>query len=193
MSTPTARKTAARKTAAAQPEPPAAAVAADAHWSATRERLRSRIRPTATLTICDDQQAKKAREAADFQMRHAKARREDGQDDAESALTAAQAELAAAQAAFDEAAIVLHFQALERPLFEALKRKYPATEEQAEDGSAFNIEAMAPELIAASSLDGITEDDARHYLDTWAEGEAAALFNAAWGVQGETRMDVGKG
>ncbi|MET7713659.1 hypothetical protein [Streptomyces sp. NPDC005407] len=185
--------TTARKTAAAKPEPPAEAVAADAHWSATRERLRNRIRPTAKLTICDDEQVKKAWQDADYQVRRARARLDDGQDDTQADLTEAEAKLAEAQAAFDEAAIVLRFQALERPLFEALKRKYPATEEQAEDGNAFNIEALAPELIAASCLDGITEDDARYYLDTWSEGEAASLFNTAWGVQGETRMDVGKG
>lgn len=190
MSSTTDKKTAARK-----PEPPQAAVAQDAHWSATRERLRNRVRPTATLTICDDHQAKKARAEAEVKLRYAQANRDEDPTatGVAAAVAAAQAAMDTAQAAFDEAAIVLRFQALPRPEFEALKRAHPATEEQAEEGNTLNIETFAPELIAASSLDGITEEEAREYLDTWSEGEAAALFQTAFSLQGETRLDVGKG
>jgi hypothetical protein len=70
---------------------------------------------------------------------------------------------------------------------------HPPTEEQAEDNMVVNVETIGPDLIAASSMDGITAQDAAEYLETWSEGEAAALFNTAWGVQGEARMDLGKG
>lgn len=176
-------------------EPPAEAVAKDAHWTATRERLRNRKRPTATMTICDDHTVKQALDEARRLQRRAALQLEAEPDNEilRTALAGADERLAAAQTAFDEAAIVLRFQALERPAFEDLKKKYPPTEEQAEDGLIINPESLGPPLIAASSLDGITEDDARDYLDTWNESEAAQLFQTAWDVQGIVRFDVGKG
>jgi hypothetical protein len=175
-----------------KPEPPAQAVARDPHW--LRERLKARTRPAAKLTICDDPTVKQALARAEFTARAAQSTVDDTDTPAtRAALTAAQQALEAAQAAFDDVAIVLRFQALERPVWEALKKKHQPTEDQAEEGYQFNVDTLAPELIAAASLDGITEDDAREYLDTWGNGEANALFNAAFNVQGETRMDVGKG
>lgn len=177
------------------PTPPAAAVAADAHWAATQERLASRTRPTAALTICDDLDVRVALDTAKSILRRTKAAAEDRQDDTTGPIAVARAEqdLADAQAAFDEVAIVLRFRALPRKDFEALKKAHPATEEQAEDGHDINVESLGPELISASSVDGMTVDAAREYLDTWSEAEAAELFNAAWGVQQTTRMDLGKG
>lgn len=175
--------------------PPAAAVAKDAHWAATRERLRNRNRHTASLTICDDLDIKAALESARYALRRIQSEAADRPDDQGVAKAVAEAELdvATAQAAFDEASIVLRFQALPRLEFEALKKAHPATEEQAEDGHDLNVETLGPDLIAAASADGMTVDDAREYLDTWSEAEAAALFNAAWNVQETTRMDLGKG
>lgn len=177
------------------PAPPAEAVAKDAHWAATRERLRNRNRPTVALTICDDLDLRVALETAKHTLRRLKAAAEDRQDHTTGpeAVARAERDLAQAQAAFDEAAIVLRFRALPRPEFEALKKDHPPTEEQAEEDFAVNIESIGPELISKSSLDGITETDAREYLDTWGEAEAADLFNAAWGVQQAVRMDLGKG
>jgi len=177
------------------PEPPPAAVAADAHWAATRERLRNRQRPIAPLTICDDVQIKKALEEAKWIVRRLTSQLETEPDntDLEKDLETAQKDLDKAQAAFDEVAIVLRFQALRRPDFEDLKKEHPPTEEQAEDSLVVNVETLGPALIAASSLDGITADDAKYYLAEWSEGEASALFNTAWNVQSGTRMDVGKG
>lgn len=177
------------------PTPPPAAVAADAHWTATRDKLRRRHRPTATMTICDDHTVKQNLDDARRAQRRAALQLEADPDNQvlQAALTGADERLAAAQTAFDEAAIVLRFQALERPAFEDLKKAHPPTEEQAEDGLITNPEAIGPPLIAAASLDGITEDDARYYLDTWAESEAAQLFQTAWDVQGIVRFDVGKG
>jgi hypothetical protein len=177
------------------PEPPAAAVAADPHWTATRDRLRSRQRPTASLVICDDPDVRKALEEAKFVVRRVTASAEASPDDADvkKDLTAAQKTLDAAQAAFDDIAITLRFQAMRRPDFEDLKKNHPPTEEQAEDGLSVNVDSIGPALIAACSLDGITADDASYYLDEWAEGEAAAMFSTAWNVQSGVRMDVGKG
>jgi hypothetical protein len=175
--------------------PPAQAVAADPHWTATRERLAARTRPTARMTICDDHAVKETLSRAQFAARTAKAA-VDATDTPENqaAFETAQTGLEAAQAAFDEAAIVLKFQALERPMLERLKKEHQPTEEQAEEGFVFNVDTFAPALIAAASLDGMTEADARHYLDTWSEAEAISLWNTAYGVQGDaSRLDVGKG
>ncbi|MEU3656403.1 hypothetical protein AB0E67_27075 [Streptomyces sp. NPDC032161] len=175
--------------------PPAAAVAKDAHWTATREKLRNRNRPTIALTICDDLDIRVVLESAKHALRRIKAAAEDRPDDTTgpAAVAAAERDLADAQETYDAAAIVLRFQALPRLEFEALKKRHPATEEQAEDGHDLNVETLGPDLIAAASMDGMTVDDAREYLDTWSEAEAAALFNAAWNVQETARMDLGKG
>ena len=178
-----------------KPEPPVAAVAADPHWTATRERLMNRQRPTASLVICDDPDVKKAFEDAKFVVRSLTAQAEASPDDAdlEKDLAAAQKTLTSVQKAFDEIAIVLRFQALRRPDWEDLKREHPPTEEQAEDNLAVNVDTLGPQLIAASSVDGITVEDAKTFLNEWSEGEASALFNTAWNVQSGIRMDVGKG
>lgn len=176
-------------------EPPATAVAADAHWSATRERLRNRQRPAASLVICDDPDVKKTLEEAKWTVRRLTASLETSPDDADltADLNTATTDLARAQAAFDEIAIVLRFQALRRPDWEDLKKEHPPTEEQAEENLIVNVETLGPQLIAASSLDGITAEDAAYYLAEWSEGEASSLFNTAWSIQSGTRMDVGKG
>ncbi|MDX5526082.1 hypothetical protein PV677_36040 [Streptomyces sp. DE06-01C] len=183
----------ARKTAA--PTPPAAAVAADAHWAATRERLMARARPVLKLTICDDDEAKQALQLAREAEWQAKSKAERAPDDeaAQAALRDAAAALDDAQAAFDAVSIPLRFQALDRKTYKELLAAHRPTEEQAEDGYDFNLETLAPILIAASSLDGITEDDATTFLDTWSKAEAEALLNTAFGVQREDRMDLGKG
>lgn len=176
-------------------EPPADAVAKDAHWQQTLQRLRNRARPTVKLTICDDQQAKNTLAQALYAQRRIKdeASKDPGSPESKKALRVAEAEVRKAQAAVDAASIVLTFQALERTALDELKRKHPASEEQAEDGFEFDVESFGPALVAASSQDGITVDDATVFLATWSNAEASALFNAAWEVQGESRMDLGKG
>ncbi|MEU1099080.1 hypothetical protein, partial [Streptomyces sp. NPDC005877] len=177
------------------PEPPAAAVAQDPHWTATRERLRRRHRPIATLTICDDHEARTGLDRAKraLQMVQAQAEADPDDQDLKRDLATAQTAVDQAQRTYDEAAIVLRFQAVDRSVFDALKKAHPPTEEQATDGEIVNAESLGPDLIAACSLDGITAEEAREYLDTWANGEATALFMTCWNVQGETRMDLGKG
>lgn len=182
-------------TATSKPEPPQTAVDRDPHWATTRQRLAARQRPILTMTICDDQQVKDRLATAQYAERRARAVAEDApaDKDLKKLHTAAQKELDAAQAVFDATAIVLRFQGLRRPDFEALKKAHPPTEEQAEDGMAFNPESLAPELVAASSLDGITVEEAAEYLTEWSESEAAQLFDVAWQAQGESRADLGKG
>ncbi|MFD8516602.1 hypothetical protein ACFV27_37360 [Streptomyces antimycoticus] len=176
-------------------EPPADAVAKDAHWAAKLERLRNRTRPTLTLRICDDQAAKDALATAQYAERRIKETAEADPDSPESkkAVRTAAAEVKKAQAAVDEASIVLTFRALERTVLAELKKQHPATEEQAEDGYEFNPDTLGPALVAASSVDGLTEDDARLFLETWSDAEAEALLAAAFNVQAESRMDLGKG
>ncbi|WP_404974803.1 hypothetical protein [[Kitasatospora] papulosa] len=182
----------ARKTAAT---PPPAAVAADSHWAATRERLLARTRPVLTLTICDDDNAKSAVNAARFVEQQAKgaAERSPQDDAAQASYQAAAAALTDAQAALDAASIQLRFQALDRKTYKALLAAHPPTEEQSEEGYDFNLDTLGPVLIAASSLDGITEEDAAGYLDEWAPAEGEKLLNTAFGVQRTERMDLGKG
>ncbi|MFJ5294546.1 hypothetical protein [Streptomyces sp. NPDC088348] len=174
--------------------PPSAAVAQDAHWAATRERLQARNRPVSVLTICDDDAVKRRLAQARYSLEAVKLQATTDDTTTESAaVTTAEAELAAAKDAFDAAAIVLRFMALPRPAFEELKRAHPPTEEQAEEGMSFNPEALGPDLISAASMDGMTPQDAAGYLTTWADGEANQLFSAAWDVQSHTRLDLGKG
>ncbi|MFJ5886878.1 hypothetical protein [Streptomyces californicus] len=183
----------ARKTPA--PTPPAAAVAADAHWAATRERLMARARPVLKLTICDDDEAKQAVNNARHVEQQAKIEADRNPDDeaAQAAHRAAVTALDDAQAVLAAVSIPLRFQALDRKTYKALLAAHRPTEDQAEDGYEFNVDTLGPILIAASSLDGITEDDAQTYLDTWATSEAQALLNTAFAVQREERMDLGKG
>ena len=181
-------------TTTTQPQPPAAAVANDAHWQNTLERLRNRQRPTATLRICDDQTAKDALTEAQAEQRRVE-RRYDGEntDEAKKARRAADTAVTRAQAAVDDASIVLTFRALERTALDALKKAHPPTEEQAEDGFEINADTLGPALVAASNVDGMTEEQAREFLDTWSDAEAGALFSTAWNIQLESRLDLGKG
>ncbi|MFC7794659.1 hypothetical protein [Streptomyces cinereoruber] len=177
------------------PTPPAEAVAKDAHWAAKLNRLQNRKRPTATLTICDDDTLR--RQLTEATDRHTQAvrasERTPDNEVLKAALADAQTKLTAAQAAFDAEAIVLTFQALSRTEFEDLKKEHPPTEEGAEDGQIVNAETLGPELISRTSMDGITPDQAREFLDTWSEAEAVTLFNTAWDLHAEVRMDLGKG
>ncbi|MEU8682979.1 hypothetical protein [Streptomyces sp. NPDC048611] len=175
-------------------QPPANAVAQDAHWSATLERLRNRQRPTASLRICDDQTAKQALNDAQAEQRRIHRLYDaDTSAEAKKAIRNADTAVTKAQAGVDEASIILSFRALERTALDALKRAHPPTEEQAEDGFEINADTLGPALVAAANTDGMTEEQAREFLDTWSDAEAGALFSTAWNVQLESRLDLGKG
>ena len=186
--------TAAASKKAAQPVPPAAAVAKDAHWAAKRERLRNRTRPVLTLTICDDHDIKRALAAAAGVEARATAHADSHPGpEADQLLADAQAALEKAKADAEAASIVLTFQALERKTYRALRADHPPTEAQIEEGYDFNLDTLGPVLIAASSLDGITVEDATDFLEQWSDKEGETLLNTAFGVQHEDRMDLGKG
>ncbi|MFE6126725.1 hypothetical protein ACFQ6Q_00410 [Streptomyces sp. NPDC056437] len=184
----------ARTRSTQKPAPPADAVAKDAHWTSTRERLLNRGRPVLKLTICDDDELKRAVRAATGVLANAKAHAEEHPGkEADKLLADAQAAYDKAKAELDESSIVLSFQALERRAYRSMISDHRPTEAQVEEGYEFNLDAMAPVLIAASSLDGITVEDAKRFLEEWSDAEGQALLNTAFGVQREDRMDLGKG
>ncbi|MFD9004520.1 hypothetical protein ACFV0T_26765 [Streptomyces sp. NPDC059582] len=177
-----------------KPEPPAAAVAADAHWAAKMARLRDRTLAETTFVICDD---------ADVRSRYQRAKRAFDQvqdylkthpDDTDTIADAAKASQAfdEAKAAYDEVSIPLRFRALPRKAFEALIKEHAPSEAEADEGKQW-ADTYPAALIAAASVDGMTEQDARELLELWSLAEANALFNAAMGVQDNTRADLGKG
>ncbi|WP_172387352.1 hypothetical protein [Streptomyces sp. MNP-20] len=197
------------------PEPPTAAVARDAHWSAKMARLKARKLPERTLRVCDDDEAKK--HATDAALEVAKARTaaraesiEQGVAEADRepwivgqpAVVAAQLRLDAAEQALEDVTVVLTFRALPRPAWEQLLRDHPPTEAQADQGMEYNIETYPAALIAACHIErddtgaevaGMTEQDAQELLDAWPDSEAKALFTSALVVNQTLRADLGKG
>lgn len=177
-----------------QPAPPAAALAADAHWAAKMDRLRSRALAETVFVICDDQDVRvrhqRAQRALELAQDYAKAH----PDDAEAAadLTTAQGAYDEAKAAYDQVSISLRFRALPRTVLEGLYKQHQASEADADEGKQW-ASTFPAALIAAASVDGMSEDDARELLASWSLAEADAMFNAAFSVQNTTRADLGKG
>lgn len=178
----------------ATPTPPAAAVAADAHWAAKMERLRNRAMAETTFVICDDQEVRdrynRAQRAFDLAETYAKAHPKDREAAAD--LATATGERDEAKTAYDQVAIPVRFRALPRPALEAVYKAHPASEAETEEGKEWG-EGFPAALIAAASVDGMTEPEARELLEAWSLAEANAMFNAAYGVQNTTRADLGKG
>ncbi|MCY0938850.1 hypothetical protein [Streptomyces sp. H34-S4] len=186
------------------PVPPEPAVARDAHWASKLARLRARQLPEQVLQLCDDAATQKRLDQAKLNL--ARLRMADAETGGEQTeLEAAQAELVAAQAAFDEVSDRLVFRALPRPVLDGLIRQNPPTEDQAESGDAWNPESFPPALVAAAYIErdedgqvveGLTVEDAQGLLDSWPIAEANALFAAAWQAQQINRSTVtelGKG
>lgn len=171
-------------------------------WAEKKKRLAAFKKPTSVLRLCEDPAIRDRYHAARRDAESAAAylaRMKDQSDVDADALAmvekqhkAAQAELRAAQKAYDAATVTLTFQALERQELEALQRKHPAGEDEEADGQDTAFDGFAPALIAAASLDGMPEDDARDALNTWPTGDADALWEAAWSVQRTKRSDLGK-
>ncbi|WP_030756540.1 hypothetical protein [Streptomyces sp. NRRL F-5135] len=176
-------------------EPPAAAVAQDAHWAAKMQRLRDRRLAEAVFTVCDDldvkrryDRAARAKDTAETLLNTTT----DGDTDAQKEADAAREEWTAAKTAYDAAAIPIRLRALPRTAMEALYAEHKPTEEEQEEGRDWAPSFHAA-LISAASVDGMTVDEAQELLDTWSLAEANALFNAALSVQQTTRSDLGKG
>jgi len=202
-------------TTATTTEPPAAAVARDAHWSAKMARLKARKLPERSLRVCDDDDAKRATTNAAMELAKARtaARAESiGQGIVEAdreewtvgrpVVVAAQLRLDAAERALEDATIVLTFRALPRPAWEQLLRDHSPTEAQADQGMEYNVETYPAALIAACHIErdesggevaGMSEPEAQELLDAWPDSEAKALFTCALLVNQTLRADLGKG
>ncbi|MFH9246697.1 hypothetical protein ACH4LK_14855 [Streptomyces lydicus] len=202
-------------TAATTIEPPAAAVARDAHWSAKMARLKARKLPERSLRLCDDDEAKK--NATDAALELAKARTAARAESIEQGIAeadreewtvarpdvvAAQLRLDAAERTLEDATVVLTFRALPRPAWEQLLRDHPPTEAQADQGMEYNVETYPAALIAACHIErdqsgaevpGMSEQEAQELLDAWPDSEAKALFTSALLVNQTLRADLGKG
>ncbi|MFI9157492.1 hypothetical protein [Kitasatospora aureofaciens] len=196
-------------------EPPAQAVAKDAHWRAKMARLRARSLPERTVSICDDDAATAAVSDAQMQLARARAAARtaaagQGVDDTEvDAFTEAHPQvviarsvLSTAEQALADATVQLTFRALPRPAWEALLRQHAPTEEQADRGQEYNVLTFPAALIAAShverddtgaEVEGMTVEDAQALLDEWSDGDAKVLFTAALAINQTLRVDLGKG
>ncbi|MFI9228629.1 hypothetical protein [Streptomyces rimosus] len=178
--------------------PPTEAVARDAHWAHKLARLRARQLPEYTLQLCDDLAAKKRFDQAKLEAARLRmADVETGADPAE--VERAEVELREAKAAYEAASLSLTFRALPRPVLDGLIRRFPPTEQQAEDGDAWNPETFPAALVAAAhierdesgtAVEGLSEQDAQELLDSWPAGEANALFAAAWQAQQISRAST---
>ncbi|MER6548329.1 hypothetical protein [Streptomyces sp. NPDC001250] len=185
-------------------EPPAKAVARDAHWAAKLARLRARQLPEYTLVICDDQEAKRRLDKAVLEFARCQmADAENGREHSEETQRAEE-DVEDAQADFDAVSLELTFKALPRPILDGLIKRFPPTEAQAEDGDAWNPETFPAALIAAAHIerddegnivDGMSEQEAQDLLDSWPVAESNALFAAAWQAQQIVRtstVELGK-
>ncbi|MGW3827772.1 hypothetical protein ACWEAF_37270 [Streptomyces sp. NPDC005071] len=196
-------------------QPPAAAVAKDAHWSAKMARLRARKLPERTLSICDDQDAKTAVTEAALNLAKARAGalaecteqgiREEQRDawvESNPQVLAADTGLTRAQDALADATLKLTFRAVPRPVWEQLLRDHAPSESQADQGMEYNVDTFPAALISAchverdaggAEVEGMSAADAQELLDTWADAEAKALFTAALVINQTLRADLGKG
>ncbi|WP_326737044.1 hypothetical protein [Streptomyces sp. NBC_01022] len=196
-------------------EPPAVAVAKDAHWSAKMARLRARKLPERTLSICDDQDAKTTVTEAALALAKARAGalaecaeqgiREEQRDawvQSNPQVLAADAALVQAQDALVDATLTLTFRALPRPVWEQLLRDHAPSEVQADQGMEYNVDTFPAALISAchverdaggAETEGMSVADAQELLDSWADAEAKALFTSALVINQTLRADLGKG
>ncbi|MFD5451184.1 hypothetical protein [Streptomyces sp. NPDC127100] len=181
--------------AAVHTEPPAKAVAADAHWAQKMARLKARAAAEVPLYLWQDQALREkfeeARRLAQRARKHAEADPED--TELAKAADAAEKALEEIRAAHEADCEVLVFRALPGDTFTKLVQRHPPTEEQVESGSDWNEDTFPAALVAAASVDPMTEDDAAELLATWGVADRAALFQAALSAQNTRRSDWGKG
>lgn len=181
--------------AAVHNEPPASAIAADAHWSAKMARLRARRAAEVPLYLW---QTPEIRDRFEEALREAKNIRQLADADPSNAALAleakqAEAALEQARAAYKEDCEVLTFRALPGDTFTDLIKAHPPTEDQAETGADWNEDTFPAALISAASVDGMTEEDAAELLTTWGMADRVDLFQAALAAQNAKRSDWGKG
>ncbi|GHJ28579.1 hypothetical protein TPA0910_30120 [Streptomyces hygroscopicus subsp. sporocinereus] len=182
-----------RPAQAKRPSP--AASTAEGAWSAKMERLRRRVRPQNRLRICDDAELRQRYDEAEQTARRARFVAEANPGDELAARQAVDADAAREKAltALDAASEFLTFRALPRPVLEELIAQHPPTEQQAEEGAIFNADTFPAALVAAASVDGMSREEAEELLNGWSAPDANALWDAAWQVQQESRVELGKG
>ncbi|AJC58595.1 hypothetical protein [Streptomyces sp. 769] len=159
------------------------------------DRLRRRARPQNKLRICDDEQLRNRVDEAEQAALRARLLAEASPEDEGALKRAAEAEAALAEArvALDDASDFLTFRALARPILEELIAGHPPTEQQAGEGAVFNPDTFPAALISAASFEGMSQQEAAELLSTWSAPDANMLWEAAWSVQQEGRVDLGKG
>ncbi len=175
--------------------PVPSATAAEGAWSAKMDRLRRRPRPQNRLRVCDDTELRQRYEEAEQVARRSRfvAEANPGDELAERQVADADAARDQALSALDEASEFLTFRALPRPVLEELIGQHPPTEQQAEEGAIFNAETFPAALVAAASVDGMSREEAEELLNGWSTPDANALWDAAWHIQQESRVELGKG
>lgn len=182
----------------------APATGGDDHWARKLARLRARQLPEQDLWLCDDMAAKQRLDRAKLNV--ARLRLADAETGGEQKeLEEAEAELVTAQEAFDEVSVTLSFRALPRPALDGLIRQHPPTEDQAEEGDAWNPTSFPAALVSAAhverdddgrEVEGMTVQEAQDPLDGWPVAESNSLFAAAWQAQQVNRAtasELGKG
>ncbi|MER7514036.1 hypothetical protein ABTX82_37825 [Streptomyces lavendulae] len=176
----------------------------DDHWARKLARLRARQLPEQVLQLCDDMASRQHLDRAKLDV--ARLRMADAETGGEQReLEAAEAELVAAQKAFNDVSVTLSFRSLPRPALDGLIRQHPPTEDQAEDGDAWNPTSFPAALVSAAhverdddgrEVDGMTVQEAQDLLDGWPVAESNSLFAAAWQAQQinrATASELGKG
>lgn len=171
------------------------ATTAEGAWSAKMERLRRRARPQNRLRICDDAELRQRYDDAELAARRARFVAEANPGDELAERQAADTDTARDQAlkALNAASEFLTFRALPRPVLEELIAQHPPTEQQAEEGAIFKADTFPAALVAAASVDGMSREEAEELLNGWSAPDANALWDAAWQVQQESRVELGKG
>ncbi|MBC9724952.1 hypothetical protein [Streptomyces sp. TRM68367] len=182
-----------RPAPAKRPPSPSAA-SAEGAWAAKMDRLRRRARPQNKLRICDDDPLRQRFEETEQAARRARFVAEANPGDEQAGQRAADAAAAHddARAALDAASDFLTFRALPRPVLEDLIADHPPTEQQTEEGAIFNPDTFPAALVSAASVDGMSREEAEELLNGWSAPDANALWDAAWQVQQESRVELGK-
>ena len=182
-----------RPAPAKHPTPSATPV--EGAWSAKMDRLRNRDRPQNRLRVCDDNELRQRHDEAEQAARRARFVAEANPGDELAARQVADAEEARDQArsALDADSEFLSFRALPRPVLEELIAEHPPTEQQAAEGAIFNADTFPAALVSAASVDGMSREEAEELLNGWSAPDANALWDAAWQIQQESRVELGKG
>ncbi|MFD7499556.1 hypothetical protein [Streptomyces sp. NPDC059850] len=164
-------------------------------WAAKMERLRRRARPQNRLRVCDDDELRQRYDDAEQAARRARFVAEANPGDELAARQATDADSGRDQAlsALDAASEFLTFRALPRPVLEDLLAEHPPTEQQAEQQAIFNADTFPAALVSAASVDGMSQEEAEELLNGWSAPDANSLWDAAWQVQQESRVELGKG